>query len=578
MLEENEIFYGTSGPRSGNPIMIVGESWGQRESELKQPFVGTSGDELTRMLSEAGIRRDNCFMTNVVPARPPGNRMSEFFHQTTVAKKNGISSLRGLYPKEIILNGLEALQEQIKRVNPKAIIGFGNYTLWALTDDNFSIQNSTKDDPGKKVPGGITSWRGSQLYCAGSTIPFMPTYHPAAILRKWDWRYPTMHDLRQRFRKAINGSWGQPEYNFTVRPSYADVISRIEWIEQRANTEGTFKLSVDLETAFGHVGCIGLGWSSLEAICIPFWSKETRSAYWEPWQETEIVMRLRKLIGNRNIKIRGQNFLFDSQWFAYYWGVIPTTDVDTMTLQHLCWPGTPKGLDYISSLYCSYHRYWKDEGKEWHPSFSDEQEWTYNCKDCVVTYEAADALSSVVTHFKLNEQAKFQMEQFHLALDMMIRGVRIDENARQHFSQELGIAKHQLEEWLDWFIPESVYERPRTKSGKLKGARWFDSPKQAAFVLFDLLHLKAAKRSTDNDTLTECIPREPLLGKLMQNILDLRSVAKFKRDFVEARLSIDHRMRCSFNISGPKTFRWSSSEDAFGNGANLQTIPKGTED
>jgi hypothetical protein len=36
-------------------------------------------------------------------------------------------------------------------------------------------------------------------------------------------------------------------------------------------------------------------------------------------------------------------------------------------------------------------------------------------------------------------------------------------------------------------------------------------------------------------------------------------------------------MRCSFNITGTKTYRFSASKNPFGNGANLETIPKGTE-
>jgi DNA polymerase-1 len=37
-------------------------------------------------------------------------------------------------------------------------------------------------------------------------------------------------------------------------------------------------------------------------------------------------------------------------------------------------------------------------------------------------------------------------------------------------------------------------------------------------------------------------------------------------------------MRCSYNVAGPETFRFSSSENAFGTGMNLQNIPIGNED
>ena len=61
-----DIWYGTSGPRNAR-IVVVGEAWGYEEQQAKQPFVGQSGQELQRMLSEAGIDPKSVFMTNVVP-------------------------------------------------------------------------------------------------------------------------------------------------------------------------------------------------------------------------------------------------------------------------------------------------------------------------------------------------------------------------------------------------------------------------------------------------------------------------------------------------------------------------------
>ena len=56
-------------------IAIVGEAWGEEEAKQQTAFVGASGYELTRMLSEAGIHRADCFLTNVLNLRPPGNKI-----------------------------------------------------------------------------------------------------------------------------------------------------------------------------------------------------------------------------------------------------------------------------------------------------------------------------------------------------------------------------------------------------------------------------------------------------------------------------------------------------------------------
>ena len=72
--------------------------------------------------------------------------------------------------------------------------------------------------------------------------------------------------------------------------------------------------------------------------------------------------------------------------------------------------------------------------------------------------------------------------------------------------------------------------------------------------------------------------RQPLLLPLLRNIARYRSVAVFKSTFIDMLTSFDGRMRTSYNIAGTETFRWSSSEDAFGSGGNLQNVPKGDKD
>ena len=55
-------------------IALVGEAWGQEEEKKRLPFQGTSGKELTRMLSDAGIDRQELLITNVFCDRPPSDR------------------------------------------------------------------------------------------------------------------------------------------------------------------------------------------------------------------------------------------------------------------------------------------------------------------------------------------------------------------------------------------------------------------------------------------------------------------------------------------------------------------------
>ena len=66
-----------SGPPNAK-IMVVGEAWGAMEEAKGQPFVGASGEELDKMLHDAGIMRSECFVTNLVNSRPMHNRIESW--------------------------------------------------------------------------------------------------------------------------------------------------------------------------------------------------------------------------------------------------------------------------------------------------------------------------------------------------------------------------------------------------------------------------------------------------------------------------------------------------------------------
>ena len=56
-------------------ILILGEAYGEQEEREGKAFVGPTGWELNKMLGEAGIKRSDCFLTNVFNFRPPGNKI-----------------------------------------------------------------------------------------------------------------------------------------------------------------------------------------------------------------------------------------------------------------------------------------------------------------------------------------------------------------------------------------------------------------------------------------------------------------------------------------------------------------------
>ena len=132
----------------GNPdaeLMFVGEGPGADEDAQGEPFVGKAGQLLDKMIAGMGFGRDDVYIANIVKCRPPGNRPPEPLEMATC---------------------LPYLTEQIELVRPKAIVALGATALRGLLG------------PGD----GITKVRGTwKLYRA--TIPVMPTFHPAYVLR-----------------------------------------------------------------------------------------------------------------------------------------------------------------------------------------------------------------------------------------------------------------------------------------------------------------------------------------------------------------------------------------------------------
>jgi DNA polymerase-1 len=89
---------------------------------------------------------------------------------------------------------------------------------------------------------------------------------------------------------------------------------------------------------------------------------------------------------------------------------------------------------------------------------------------------------------------------------------------------------------------------------------------------------KSKGLTVDDAALEKIGQREPLLLPLLDRIAELRSLGVFRSTFLEAPTDIDDRMRCSFNIPGTATYRFSSSQNAFDSGMNLQNLPVGDEE
>lgn len=616
MTASADIWAGTSGPRDAE-IVICGEAQGAEERDAGRPFVGTAGRILDGLLAESGIDRAACFLTNVVNERPPGNDLQQWFGTEK-------PTLGGLSPGPQVLAGLASLNAQLNAVRPKVVLAFGNYALWALTRHAGSVA----DGPRSRTPSGILEWRGSQVYrvdansrtaAVGSgtdtAVPVLPLVHPAAIGRDWALRWPTAHDLRTRVPLALAGRWARadrdPPYNFVCGTNFdatRDLLS--SWL-RRADEAATaaaaaasavasaasFEISCDIETwRASLITCIGLATDSDSALSIPLvrldaGRKGAVTSFWAPAEEAELTRLLGRLLSHPAIGWVGQNFLYDRAFLWDWWRVEPRLAWDTLVAQNLLLPGTQKDLGYLSSLYCRHHRFWKRDSRDWTDDVGGEGLEThllYNAEDTARTFEIAQAQRQALAEIEPDRTVYGapgrlrlwgdELEKIGLAWEMQRRGIAVNSDKRGVLAMQLIEARSALAAWLETLVPQAVCELTPAS-----GTRWYDSPKQTMWILYDLFGLRLQRNrktgalSSDDEAVATLGELYPRLGGLFEALLEYRSLGVLFSTFVEAKLESDGKMHSAFNPAGTETFRFSSSKNPFKRGGNMQNVP-GTED
>lgn len=589
--DSTDLWFGTSGPHDAE-IVIVGEAWGAEEAAASRPFVGASGVELNRMLSEAGIHRHHVLCTNVAATRPLNNEMWRLFH----AKDSVTPTYGGLQPNQTVLSDVQRLYQQLRHHPRRLVIATGNYALWALTNcSGRTVLRSSNNRPIPKelqpfVPTGIMDWRGSMWYMIDDRFATQPQYtktkvlpiiHPAAILRQWENRAVTLHDLRARIPMALKNDWRQnPEPVMWAPPTFDQAASRLRMWIAKAN-QAPLRLATDIETRKkSFMTCVGFADSTNFAMSIPFVRKisaKVLDSYWSVEQETILVRLIQELLTHPNILIEGQNFIYDTQYFQHWMAITPKLDFDTMLAQNTLFPGTPKGLDYLSSLFCRYHWYWKEDGKDWDDITGTlEEHLTYNCWDCLRTFECATVQRDLIPRMEQTEQWKLKMRVNDLCLRMMNRGVLFDKSSAAAMRLKLMEAAQSLERELYAIVPQEAVQ-PGAKTP------WFNSPQQTKWLFYEAYGFKVIKDrktgqpTTGDEALNELKKHYPEFTGLFDRIGKLRSIGNTAR-VIQSKLDSDGRLRCSFNPGGTETHRLSSSLNAFGGGMNLQNLTKGEED
>jgi len=154
-LQESNLVFGEGSSEAD--IFFIGEAPGLKEEQLARPFVGRSGQLLTRTIEGLGLSRNDVYISNIVKRRPPDNRD----------------------PLPLEIEAYKPyLQKQIEIIKPKIIVTLGRFSFnYFMPDRKISL------DQGKTFKI--------------SNFLLIPMFHPAAALRSTK----TLKKFQKSFQK-----------------------------------------------------------------------------------------------------------------------------------------------------------------------------------------------------------------------------------------------------------------------------------------------------------------------------------------------------------------------------------------
>ncbi len=439
---------------------------------------------------------------------------------------------------------LEVFKTEIQALPTKLLFAVGDLALCALTGR-----------------WGIHKWRGSLLSCAFDQSKYVIPLLSAESL--YAGSPEDMHLILCDLKKAFQ--YRERNFQLTQRhvvskPSFEEAIYWLDLCYAKGMEGAT--VAFDIEIQMLELNCISFSIEPESAISIPF--KYAGSNYWTPRQESEIMLKIARILSSPSIRKLGQNLIFDTHFMLRKYGIRSCNFDDTMVAQHALLPQVPKGLDMITSLWTDIP-YYKDEGKEWFSGRGTyEQLWQYNGFDSIACMESLSKILQDVSKIDNIPAYERQLSIILPCTYMMERGISVDMEGlkaeRRAMEEEVKFKRQRLTELapglnpqspkqlFDYFYVQKKFPYYKNKQGK---------------VTTDASAMKKIGRQKGRDgaevarLITEIKKQEKLIATYMADL----------------KFDSDNRIRCSYNPCGTSFSRLSSSKSIFGSGMNMQNWP-----
>lgn len=517
-----------SGPLDAK-IVMVGEAPGAEEERFGKPFIGTSGELLTKLMHQVGISREEIYITNVVKERPPANNIEHFIK----FDRKGVFATDKYKEYEANL-----LLEELPKTNANVYVAIGAVALYALCRED-----------------KITKRRGSILegYINGRVIKVIPIIHPASALRNYSFSHFIRFDLKRIKEESLYPEIRLPSRMLMVGPNFLQSMAFLQECHDLP------LIGFDIEVVNEEISCISVAKNPYEVISIPFFS-EGRD-HFTVEQEAAVWKELASLLEDPSIVKVGHNISFDATFIFIKYGIRTTNMKDTMIYSSICYPEFPKGLDFVTSI-CTKEPYYKDDGKKWFKlGGSIHDFWIYNAKDSAVCIESLPVLEAEAQIQGNEEAVKRQTSIVPALVYMQARGIQADKHGLDRAAKEYAYRVDELQAELNSTCGYAINP---------------SSSKQLIDYFYNKKGIKPYVSRTTGNISVDAMALKRLSKRGLREariILEMRHLLKIKSTYFEMELDNDNRIRCSFNPVGTENGRLSSSKTIFGKGGNMQNLP-----
>jgi uracil-DNA glycosylase family 4 len=509
-------------------LLIVGEAPGKYEDEQGIPFVGPTGKMLDEYLFKAGIRRSDCYITNVVKYRPPLNDLKKLH----------------LIDVDIDKSVQELWTNEINKLHPNCILAIGDLALQAICDVS-----------------GILNYRGSILTARDGITKVVPTIHPAALFSHGStdledskgglsWTYTKLieSDIIRAAEESITKTLILPERTLSI------CHNSLEAHRFFREYEKLDLAAVDIESINCVPVCVGFAFSRHHAISIPL-LRSIGTSNLTDMGNNELDSCWRMIDEQlRRCKIIGHNFMYDEYKLGLIGFETPNVYSDTLIKTRVIFPELPdKRLCVVSSLW-TREPYYKDDGKEFRLGKSKiDNLLRYNARDCAVEFEVDEAqevdLNELAEKFSVPLKSyyyDYMMKKHKLYLKFQMTGKRID-FAKQ---KELKIRYTEME--------NVVHEKLTTAIGEEINVKSYP---QMFNLLYKIMKFKIRKRDpTSEDSIVALLgqTKDKVKKEILNDVLEERRIRDQKSRQISFSPDYDGRCKSAYNISATETCRSST--------------------